>query len=116
MNAGRHVYPAPGTYTATIRVADPLYEVATSSQTMTVSRGAMHVDCRLRPQNCRGRLERDAEHEFLAIADAALDATAAIRAGVNTARAGFEEIVVFATAQAGTGESTANLEALRGRQ
>jgi hypothetical protein len=42
-HAGRHVYPAPGTYTATIRVADPLYEVATSSQTMTVSRGAMHV-------------------------------------------------------------------------
>jgi hypothetical protein len=41
--AGRHVYPAPGTYTATIRVADPLYEVATSSRTMIVSRGAMHV-------------------------------------------------------------------------
>ena len=42
-HAGRHVYPAPGTYTATIRVADPFYEVATASQTITVSRGAMHV-------------------------------------------------------------------------
>jgi TolB protein len=42
-HAGRHVYPAPGTYTATIRVADPFYEVATSSQTIAVVRGAMHV-------------------------------------------------------------------------
>ena len=42
-NAGRHVYSAPGTYAATIRVADEFSEVATSSQTITVSRGTMHV-------------------------------------------------------------------------
>ena len=42
-SAGRHVYAAPGTYTATIRAADAYYEVATSSQTITVTRGAMHV-------------------------------------------------------------------------
>jgi TolB protein len=41
--AGRHVYSAPGTYTATIRVADQFSEVGTSSQTITVSRGTMHV-------------------------------------------------------------------------
>ena len=42
-HAGRHVYPAPGTYTAAIRVTDPSYEVSTASQTITVNRGAMHV-------------------------------------------------------------------------
>jgi dipeptidyl aminopeptidase/acylaminoacyl peptidase len=42
-SAGRHLYQAPGTYTATMRVADAFSEAATSSQTITVTRGAMHV-------------------------------------------------------------------------
>ena len=46
-HAGRHVYAAPGTYTATIRVADAFSEAATSSQTITVTRtvtrATMHV-------------------------------------------------------------------------
>src|SRR5687767_8704549 len=77
---------------------------------------AVHIDRPLRLQDGRSRLERDAEDDFLAIADAALRAAAAIRRGVNPPLARFETIVVLTAAQARPSKTTTELETLRRRQ
>src|SRR4051812_36868017 len=67
----------------------------------------------LRLENGRGRFERHAKDDLLAVADAALRAATAIRHGANAALARLKKIVVFAAAEARTGETAAQFETFR---
>ena len=59
-----------------------------------------------------GRLERDAEEDVLAVADAALDAAGAIGGCMDRSLLDHEGVVVLASGLAGAGESAADLKSL----
>ena len=65
----------------------------------------------------RRRLERDPEHDRLAVGDPALDAARAVASCVrDLAAVHAERVVVLAAGQPGAGEAAADLEALGRRQ
>ena len=64
-----------------------------------------------------GGLEGHAQQDGLAVADASLNSSGAVRARTGSAvRARYERIVVFAPEEQGAREAAADLEALRGRE
>src|SRR5438876_1226787 len=70
----------------------------------------------LLPHDRRGRLERDAEVDRLAVRDAALHPARAVGARAHAAALHVELVVVLRAAQVGAGEARADLEALAGGQ
>src|SRR6478736_2965995 len=78
--------------------------------------GAAQVDRALGLEDRGGGFEADAEDDLLAVADAALDATRAVRQRPNGAALVDEDIVVLRALEQGAGEAAANLEALGGRE
>src|SRR5262245_24931107 len=71
------------------------------------------VDGLLGLANGGGRLERDAEHDVLAVADAALYAAGTVADGAHAALLDGERIVVGDSGQRHTAEPAADLEAFR---